>query len=379
MMQSLGGSQAAEETEQLILQGVTYPNSIGAQSTDFMGLVQLSYQGFPHIYKYKDKVFISASDGVHLTPTGNKGYVIVYDLFRGMVSDPIYTGLQSATGDIHHTPVLAVFGDKILFQQELSHGQNPMYETTSGANFDLFNWTTSAKPSAFGQNSVYPHIKTLSDGSLWETLRNSSFSFRIGIVEQYRNTNGTWIKKTDILNWADYMVDNPTLSAVAYHGLIPTSNDETHLWVSQAGGVSNDQTNQQWWEAGFYLKSSDGITWSNIDGSWSKNIDTSGSLTWAEMKANMLVVDFGKQTGQFFPNTLRFNSGAFSNGKGYLMGGVIGDRQPNLYVSTGNTWVSRKVVVSGYDLALMTSNNGSPFNNAAYVLASGSTVDVFLI
>jgi len=49
----------------------------------------------------------------------------------------------------------------------------------------------------------------------------------------------------------------------------------------------------------FYIWSYDGITWRNVDNSWTKNVQTAGAITFAEASANCLVINNTNPDGVF--------------------------------------------------------------------------------
>jgi len=359
---SLGGGSVG--SEQLILSGITYPNDIGEQPGLTMLSTQLTYQAYPHIIRVMDKTFIAFTSPMSDL---NKGYMYVYDHFRGKVSSKIYLGITSQKADIHHFSAISIYNEQLLIQQDIKHGGSSVNQSLSGGSFDLLNWT-NAVPSIYGADKVYPHFTTTATGIV-NIIRYGSWTKRYAQLQLYIFSNGSWASAPNpVIDLSDSFT--PTNSEVPYHSFIPSNDGIIRMWININRGLSSDSSAEQYYRYGAYIESTDGgVTWSNAQGTFSKDINSSGAITGTELLGNCAFADWPDKdgTGAFFPDILRVNSGTYGNGNIFLYGGAIGDKKPHCYVYDGSNWSVHKVNVSGKTLRDMKGDGtGTTYNNATY-------------
>ena len=357
----------ADRGERLILDNVTYPNDPGYQTVDLMVQGLGGYQWSPIIWTIQDKTFVVVSE----KSVPNKYYIYIYDHFRNKVSDAIDTGLTAKAGrNIHH--ICALIGNsinKLLLMQTSDHGSSGDWKySITPTNYDVNNfpvWTDS------GVNLfTYHQLQVFSNGDIYNAGRYAHVAV-FGELHIYKSTdNGDNFSLIGtILDWVQ------TNNSVPYLNLIYSNDDVLRLYVNES--ISQPVGTVIGFPRTYYLESHDGgVTWRNIDNSFSKDIVASGALTLAEMKTNMLAWDLADNT-----HSIRATSAELIDGNPHIIGGSgLNTNSPlALYYWSGSAWIQKVITCAGHDI-LRASGAGVGHsiksNNGSGIFKNGSNIDL---
>lgn len=364
--------------EQLVLSGVTYPNSQGYQNIA-SGIVSTggvgNYQWEATSLRIQDKTFIAV---LGTDASNNKAYIMVFDHFRGMASDLIDTGLSQPGGDGHHASSLGITNTGLLFQQMTSRKEADEVKTNkisfSGANYNPLTWTPWEvlyridKPTddatveyfhfiprtGGGYNSVsrrqaghWNCVLWRNDGTAWG---NQAWAYtriiQVDVTGDMRPYPlGIWTDDGTIkafVNYIDFDTYDPGIGVVM-----------PYLW---------------------YMESyDDGVTWQNVDNTFSQNIDTEGYLLFEDMQAHFMAYDAGVD------GRIRANGATLIDGKPACIGGLSVDAEPSLIYWDGLNWQIKKIVCSGHTFSPMYQlGSERHYNNATTIRGNGSRIDIWI-
>ncbi|MCD4848203.1 MAG: T9SS type A sorting domain-containing protein [Candidatus Aegiribacteria sp.] len=224
---------------------------------------------------------------------GGTGYsienmVLYYDHDTEELSESygVGPGTPGATDcHAHGAVIVADDGHIIVIHEKLwntgGSGHNSEYQIKRSVNpedpsagFTLVHQT--------GSGNCYPKIWKTANGDLFVSSRYGSDSYynhyRIMLFKS--TDNGlTWDAGNIVVNFGT------ARNYWAYHGRITQSDtDGIHLAVNRC-----DRDPGYGYPDCYYLNSEDGENWTNIDGSFTKNIITDGPLTCDEMDSHCLV------------------------------------------------------------------------------------------
>jgi hypothetical protein len=224
---------------------------------------------------------------------GGTGYsienmVLYYDHDTEVLSESygVSPGIPGATDcHAHGSLIVADDGHIIVVHERLrntsSSGHNGNYQIKRSVNpedpsagFTLVHET--------GSGNCYPHIWKTANGDLFVSSRyGSDYYYDHYRIMFYKSTdNGlTWNTGNIVVNFGT------ARNYWAYHARITQSDsDGINLAVNRC-----DRDPGYGYPDCYYLNSEDGETWTNIDGSFTKNIITDGPLTCDEMDSHCLV------------------------------------------------------------------------------------------
>ncbi|KKK62879.1 hypothetical protein LCGC14_2999920, partial [marine sediment metagenome] len=237
--------------------------------------------------------------------------IFAFDHGTGIISASYLCNTGVVGGTDHHAypaVIVADDGHIIVVREELS-GTGPgdhnsaMWINRSDNTEDESSWVNALAHAADYWSEVgvtgagdrrlsYPVLAKTTNGYLYLWARGALNVVRIfQSQDDGKSWNGFGTGETDGLvvmtlggNWA-------------YNSQIKhTTDTKLYMVVLPWDGV-NQRTRV------YFLWSTDGVTWRNVDDSWSKNISTAGAITEAEADANLRVYDPGA------PGVYYFNSG----------------------------------------------------------------------
>ena len=218
---------------------------------------------------------------------------------------------RAGAQDHHGGAALIVSGGYIIVAHEKLSGTNPsdhnspMKIKRSNSVEDITSFTEITEIDDY---LAYPTFCKLSDGTILLIARYGPISTDMDQICVYKSTDDglTWAKAFNGGTSARLLHLNPSggTDYWAYHGRIPTNDSRgLYLFVNKL-----DYAHSSGYPVCYLLYTEYGVTMYNIDRSFSKNIDTAGEITQAEMDAYFVVDSASGSairyicTGTFSPN-----------------------------------------------------------------------------
>lgn len=222
----------------------------------------------------------------------SKQKMIVYDHTRAKASI-VYDWGEQGEADIHLTANINALSDGTIITSVENTHNGSIRVRKSNNPYDL---TSHTDISLFG-NGAYPNFEVLNDDTIIMVVRSSFISLRV-----YKSTNGgdSFTLIGTLLN------DTGGDGYWKYPKLIPRdSNNKFQLIVNERNVVGDHRYNH-------FVESSDGITWTNKAGTFSRDISVS-PITTTEARSNC------KVAGDGATNTLIYSATEY-NGDVFLFG-----------------------------------------------------------
>jgi hypothetical protein len=266
-------------------------------STSQMGMPAALFQNrqSPQVVRYVgtyDRTYIVFNANIDAPGSSyTTNYILYYDNITGEASSLVDVGPTRTPGnDSHGSAAMEITDDGhiVIIYDELNDtgaGHNDNFRIMRSTNpEDINNIAFVDKlEDSLGVDSFgcYPILQKRSNGDLFVFVRHGQSS-----SDHYRNARA---KSTDGgLTWS-YLKDVLSLGAGApewwagpFRGHSGETQDMYFFCDSQAhGGVGHT--------VGYLMRSSDGDTFYNIDKTFSKNIETLGAITKAELDANYII------------------------------------------------------------------------------------------
>lgn len=365
---------AAPASDKLKIAGLDYPFEQGYYLTNKTGHPHafIGYQYYPIIWTIKDKTFLAWNQRDN-DPYNNESMMLVYDHETKKVSHSVAWGeINPPNADVHL--VAAIIGtadDKILMLEENPH-IGPIHIKKSGNNFNIQSYTYH---NSFTADMAYPHIHKYSDGTLFCIFRAST-SATAGLNEE---SGAKIFKSTDNgITWTDLgMITFFNWDGVTNEWAYPltpySSDNKLRLFVNHRRGIDPVSFPML-----YYIESTDGINWTNIDGTFTKNISAGNHITLTEMETHCLVLKYG--TGAVGDGVIRANGTVLDeNGNPYCIGGHSDDAHSVRFIGwNGTAWFSKPIVVPGHNIygtyvgTSADPNTVNPFNNNTTIVSKGA-------
>lgn len=345
-LSSLSEQATTPIVEELVIQGLTYPNPPEVP-IDSGGLIALvgNYQYAPQQYRIKDKTFITV-----MTTLLSRQYIVVFDHYRGMASDLIDTGLDFNTLDGHH--VCSIYPNPTdptkLFMYGIDRGGTKVCRISScGTNYDVLNWEAwtvieGADSPERLDVAEYPHWSTASNGDVQGIFRYPTWSAK-------------HLRTSDLINWdridifyLDIAGDKRPYPLGMYpedSGVIRTFFNYTDFDTNPSGAT---------FPYLLYMESHDeGVTWQNIDNSFSKDVVANGA-----MYDNEVLNNFTAYQGTWGLGLTKAYTAMILNGRPYAICGWEDTGEPCLIYWDGSEWIINKIKITGIEFAVTSTITG---------------------
>lgn len=261
----------------------------------------------------------------------------IYCFTTNKISQPFIIPALGTNIDLHNASSIFVYDRKIWFGTLYPHynfNPNQIYIRTSGNEFDLSRLTTKkiggGIPSRFGSVNQYINWNVLGDELTFVSQDFDGGGWAKGMAwfksqNQFNYANkdtitvlasGFWYYSTPIYNgghdYVDFLLNHQTFSNAKYNYL-------------------------------FHLRTYDGITFQNFDGSWSKNVSNNNAITFEELQANCMIIDVSA-----LPNNARcYNAQIDKDGNLF---GICGDGNDGWakFENRGSGWVVTTIDFDGH-------------------------------
>lgn len=270
----------------------------------------------------------------------NENVVFNINNSTGVISAGVDIGKTSADVDdlhAHGTIFVTSTGRILVFRTEHN---SPIYLTYS--DDDGATWSADITISA-DQND-YMQIEEY-NSKIWMWSRYGTGNATKNLKMWYSDDNGaTW-------NDAGIFV---TLDANmrAYPSQSPKRNDTN--WVYCAFNRRNDAVGGITFPETYFLKTQDGDTYYNVDGSWNKQVSVGGAITQAELNTNALIESVA-ETQDF--NIWITTSIIGEDGNPYMITNKNGDTGLRFTYWNGSSW-TQKDISGDYTHVAQQSPNG---------------------
>lgn len=225
---------------------------------------------------------------IHYANMGGRqtNYLGYYDLDEDSFSDLLDLQIPNTIGtDNHHMTSIIISDDgHILFCYDnitTSHNKGIVIKRSDNPE-DRSGFSTVYNGSAAGLWQGYPTMwKRASDGRIYMIWRGN-----ISSVGEYHNCliysddeGLTWSVEKIIVEEVQGVVNDPINYYIISNG--------SEKWIGLLIIVRNGSGGRM--KYAYFIKSNDGITWQNLEGTFSKNIETEGYITSDEVKANCAI------------------------------------------------------------------------------------------
>lgn len=241
----------------------------------------------------------------------------------------------SADRDYHCRTVMTLLPDgNLMFCTERTHnGTLIVHRTTTPRDIQ------SIALHVFLGNGAYPKFWQHSSGRMMIAFRvGSNFQY---IAGDFSNNSGNTF--TERYNIAERAV----VAGMRYYSAIPiqVKGDNWHLLIMTRQDVSNNPFGYRFPKF-FYLKSTDGgVTWSNVQGTFSKDVKNTSALTEAELTANYM---FANIPDADLVSSLELGGACvLPTGQPFILNGVtiFGTYGVKITTYTGGAWVQKTLTI----------------------------------
>lgn len=277
----------------------------------------------PTLWYYNNKTY-----GVYMkqegTPDDCNSMIFAYDHLTGIISANYLCVVGFANGqDDHASPIVIVADDgRILVAREKlssispTNGHNSaVYIMRSDNVEDETSWVNALAHNANFFSEIgtdvgatrlaYSHFAKLETSELFLWARSGSDQEIIRIFESIDN-GISWdgFGTGEANGLIVYVGQGGVNNHYAYESQLRTGvHDKLHMVIYPFDNTPSELN----FMAVYYLWSYDGITWRNVDNSWTKNISVAGAVTEAEAETNM------KVCGGAAPLSFVFRSGCLDH------------------------------------------------------------------
>jgi hypothetical protein len=242
-----------------------------------------------------------------IDPYANMPSLFVYDKEYGLLR-PFVTGKARDNADTHPYPPITWVGDRMYISQENAHASPvELYEAWSDNDYSAFKKLVETVGTQMGYPSFFPN------GSNYFMFGREQTGYKAVV---YKSTNGmkSWGSVIEITN-------GPGGLGGRHYTTCPFNNTRNGRIAIEI--TRRDETNNTWVQK-YYAESSDGETWYNYSGSFSKNVVSSGAITQTELDNNFLVFTTGSNSVQgYAPRSCITTSGKFFSIAGNGIGNYI--------------------------------------------------------
>lgn len=225
------------------------------------------------------------------SPHNRSHYVFKYDKATNtLVSSfevPRTAGITSSY-EVHPTPVIMVDASGHVYLIVERSGNSTGWSDNHETDVLIYKTTTPGDVSTIvlwqTVTGKYSYPRLWIDGANYYMIargkRTAPADATYITLEKSTNTGSSWSEIT---------VHRETGAYLPYSTKI--ESDDGWLWMVYH---PRSNTNATITEIGV-IKSQDGVTWQNAQGTWSKNVSVSGYITTAELQANCRVVHVGNE------------------------------------------------------------------------------------
>lgn len=233
-------------------------------------------------------------------PTYSSGLSYVYDSKTHKISNEIDLGYYVASTDVHANNSVDIFDKTVDYlRPNVFYGLVSTYSTfkrkSSGKNFNF----TKINERIYASNIA----KNICDHTTYYQCVN--IGSRRCLIVQEQGDAGQSVGQYITIFYSDdnfnshrkirLMAAGPNIGAVDQwlYFRIAEGVDSVYIYWQRLANSNPDRVT----ELGV-IKSNDGITWTNKDGSWSKNVDSAGTITISEAIANTIIFDASALVGE---------------------------------------------------------------------------------
>lgn len=308
----------------------------GKQTSHYYFPKMLYYQGrtyFPYVSKYSEVPYSQAR-------------VLVFDDQLGF-DRPRTVGAPVAVSDTHSITSIEASGDNIYITQENPH-DTPLVVYKSFDNLDYTNYNT---PFTIGTKVSYTHYIEQADG----TFVNWARGYQVGDTGYY----GIWITKSSsgFETWGSQIqiTARPTGndSFLRHYPFLPWSRVKVgnkYFTLIACRKDDGELTGSIWFYRFYVLTTEDFNIYTNLEGTYSRNVSSDGVITDALLSANFKYHEMDTDETQGYSPVVGISpTGNFysciknSNGTGYSFKYYDG------------SWHSKAISISDLDEASITA------------------------
>jgi hypothetical protein len=226
-----------------------------------------------------------AEQGYDMAP-----HVYYYDHDTEAWSEPEYVGLNDRIGqDRHPMPSVMVADDGRILVCATHFHYEPLQVWRSNV---AGNTAAFTKVTTLGVRCDYPEFRKFTNGDIFITCRIYNAGLTTAGIGCFKSTDdgATWGSQVDVLT-RTYSTGRP------YPTLPPQPNtvDRLHICVDvrndTGGPFPLDPDKVGYWKEMGYMYSDDGLTWHNVNNSFSKQVVSSGAITQAEWSSNFIYLN----------------------------------------------------------------------------------------
>jgi hypothetical protein len=359
----------------------TFSNDLVNGYSDFVAGLLAKGHGYglsKNVFSINDYDIISVQEKI-TAPEYANSFLFIYNRVTQKLYSPIDLGYYATTEDIHEKPSITLIDNTVYISQMSRHyggNEGSDYRLRKiGRNFDFLDVTTLPLTKDICQqyyqsDTQYPQETRLGNTLIKFSQRRDPVSTLPGRILVHISEDG------GISTECHIAFDSATTNNWLYPLTIYNGNrSEVYIGIELViAGVSPVRC------AGLALfKTTDGITFSNIQGTFSKNTRTSGAITLAEMFTNGTVLDARSLTSTLWSHAYCTTAG--------MLYGVVGNGNNNgwlLWYQNQGGAITTKTVTFGGDtvvLGTQTDTTGSftfSYHRAPIVALykGGTTFDV---
>lgn len=272
-------------------------------------------------------------------------YMYIYNHNTDVLSERFSWGLN-VLGNYHaYACTLILPSGHILTANSIIHNESVSIKKSTNP-YDLSSYS---EISVFNENNPAYFSMVLSGSRIYAVYRDQ---FERDYVTYSDDEGVTWATSKKIL---ELPTDNWAYPRIVFNGT------EINLICNVREGAGGD------YSKAYFLKSTDGLNFSNISGSFSKDLDVDGHFTETELNTNCEIgLDVGFVTGGI----------TCQLGHIWVWSNVVG-----LLVFNGTTWLNKNLTFTGYTninaitLAMLNTDG----NNYTIFLGGTRDTDVFVM
>ena len=279
----------------------------------------------------------------------NKNYIFSYDHLTTDISANYDTNsTDPGADDLHSHGSIFITNLGTIIVATVSRGSAIGGDSgilfSRAVNADITNFTPIAGGEVDSPDCQYVEISQVTSGRIFAWYRKNHGKANI----VYSDDDGaTWSTPVTFFDFANGLKEWMYPSSPPHNKM----GSDIHIVISRRNYLDHP-TPSTYFPERYYLKTSDGITFSNIADTWSKDVVTNGFITTAEIDTNALIEKASIQE-TFIWN----NAGCIgSDGIPYLLSEKEGGGL-NFSFWSGSAWVIREVITNN-TILYGTSRNG---------------------